>query len=87
MGQKADMVIKMAELTPEEYPELRSDFYQYLKKWQEELLKVILSGPVAFNFTLGQMVGINHFDLKVFQYNAEKRYYDSIFSPSRSELV
>jgi hypothetical protein len=87
LGQKADAIIKRAELTPEEYPEVRNEFYQYLKKWQEEPLKVILSGPVAFNFTLGQMVGVNHFDLEVFQFNAEKRCYDSIFSPSRSELI
>jgi len=38
--------------------------------------RLILSGPVAFNFMLGQLVGLNHYKLKVYQYNPEIGYED-----------
>jgi hypothetical protein len=87
LGRKADAVLTIPELVPEAYSELRRNVYQYLKKWQSEPIELVLSGPVAFALTLGQIIGLNHFDLKVYHYDSSQRAYLAITAPTRNEIV
>ena len=87
IGKQADAVIKVAELPPEDYPQLRQRVYQYFKEWQGDSIELILSGPVAFAFTLGQLTGLNHFDITVFQYDSSHRVYQVVPMPSRKEIT
>lgn len=84
---KADAVISVGELLPEEYPSLRKQVYQYLKQWQSAPIQIVLSGPVAFALTLGQIIGLNHFDVSVMHYDSTKRAYIRIDPPTRNEIM
>ena len=86
-GKAADAVIKVGELPPEDYPQLRQQVYHYFKEWQGEPIELILSGPVSFAFTLGQLVGLNHFDVSVFQYDSSLGNYQKTPIPSRKEIT
>ncbi|MGK5091134.1 SAVED domain-containing protein [Deltaproteobacteria bacterium TL4] len=87
LGRKADAVVRAGELTPEMYPELRRQIYQYFKQWQGEPLHLVLSGPVDLAFTLGQIIGINHFDVQVFHYDSAGRTYQPVPPPTRHEIL
>ena len=85
-GRSADAIIKMSSVTMRDYPVLRKQAYVYLKEWQLEQIDIVFSGPLAFAFTFGQIVGINHFDVTVFQYDAENRIYLETPKPTREEI-
>ena len=86
-GVKADVILKRGECKPEDYDVLRRETYQYLKKYQSEPINLILSGPVAFAFTLGQIVGLNHFDLQVFHFDSSRRSYLKVPIPTRDDIL
>jgi len=87
MERQADAVIQVGELTPDEFPELRRQIYDYLKQWQDDRIELVLSGPVALALTLGQLIGLNHFDLHVFHYDSAQRTYQAVPMPTRNEVM
>lgn len=87
LNLKADKVIRKGEVTPSEIPELRQEIYQHLKSWQGEQIKLVLSGPLALSFTLGQIVGLNHFDLNILHYDSSAGQYIQVKPPERKEVL
>ena len=86
LGKKADAVVRAGEVGPEEFPEIRTQVYSHLKEWQGEPIQLVLSGPLTLAFTLGQLVGLNHFDVRVLHYEAHSSSYTEVGIPERSEI-
>ena len=86
LGMKADLVIQSEEIGPPDFPGLRKKIYQQLKEWQGESIRLVLSGPLALSFTLGQLVGLNHFQVSVMHYHAETGSYLETPVPERKEI-
>lgn len=58
-----------------EAKELARKFYERLtaaKTQTTEPIKVFLSGPVVLAFVFGMLVGLNHFNLEIYYYDATK---------------
>ena len=87
LGIKADSVVQSDEIGPPDFPGLRKRIYEHLKQWQGESIKLVLSGPLALSFTLGQLVGLNHFDVTVMHYDSEKGCYLEAPVPERKEIL
>ena len=81
---KADKVISYPMVKPEDYPKIARDFYKAVSPNEENIL--ILSGPIVLNFLLGQLVGLNHFNIRLFQWDAERGRYVEVPKAERSWL-
>ncbi|MDP6180280.1 MAG: hypothetical protein QGG48_10345 [Desulfatiglandales bacterium] len=86
LGQSADAVIKEGEVQPKDFPRIRRQVYEKLNSWQGEPIRVVLSGPLTLSFTIGQIVGLNHFDLKVLHYDALANNYTEADVPKLDEM-
>lgn len=86
VGQKADAVVQKGEVGVDDFPELRKVVYAHLKVWTGEEVRLVLSGPLALAFTLGQLVGLNHFRVSVLHYDAESGAYTEVAVPTRQEI-
>ena len=54
-----------------EYPKILKEAYQAIReaaRGGEEVI-LVLSGPLALAFQLGQLVGLSHFKIRVFQFS------------------
>ncbi|MEM1510567.1 MAG: hypothetical protein QW096_11945 [Thermofilaceae archaeon] len=54
-----------------EYPQILREAYKAIKeaaRGGEEVI-LVLSGPLALSFQLGQLVGLSHFKIRVFQFS------------------
>ena len=71
----------------DDYKRLASAVYKELAVRQNCKLKLVLSGPVALNCLIGQLIGLGHFDIEVFQFNPLIKGYESVPQPDRSWLV
>ena len=87
LGQSADAVIKEGEVQPKDFPRIRRQVYEKLNSWQGEPIMVVLSGPLTLSFTIGQIVGLNHFDVSVMHYDSEKGCYLEAPMPERKEIL
>lgn len=87
LGMQADAVVCADEIGPEDFPELRMQIYERIKQWQGEPVRLVLSGPLALSFTLGQLVGLNHFDVTVMHYDSGKGCYVEAPVPERKEIL
>ena len=82
--KKADNIISYPEITTKDYPKIVKEFYHSLSQNDENY--IILSWPVSLNFQIGQVVGLNHFKVKLFQWNAEKQSYEELENVWRNVL-
>ena len=80
----ADKIISYPEITTKDYPKIVKEFYNSLSQNDENF--IILSWPVSLNFQLGQVVWLNHFKVKLFQWNAEKQVYEKLENIWRNVL-
>ena len=87
LGKSADWVVQHREVSPEDFATLRQEVYGQLKAWAGEEVKLVLSGPLALAFTLGQLVGLNHFRVNVLHYDAASGSYAEISAPTRQEIT
>ena len=86
LGRVADATLQLGEISPEDYPMLRKQIYEQLKSWSGEEVQLVLSGPLGLVFTLGQLVGLNHFKVSILQYDAEVSGYKDVPIPTRKEI-
>jgi len=87
LGRKADAIVRRTAVDPADFPEIRREVYTLLKQWQGGSITLILSGPLALAFTLGQLIGLNHFDIRLLHYNADQHCYQQVNAPGRSEIA
>lgn len=71
---------------PEHYEKLAREVYKALCAGQSKNIHLIISGPVALNFLVGQMVGLFHFQVTVYQYDPASSSYKPMPRPTRDWL-
>ncbi len=72
--------------TNEDYRRLASEVYKAMAQNQNCKIKLVLSGPVGLSFLIGQLVGLHHFDVEVFQYDPTSKGYQALPVPGRDWL-
>jgi len=81
------VISAIKQLEPSEFPVFAANAYKALKEVARGIkgpVNLVLSGPVALNFQFGQLVGLNHVDVRVWQWFAGE--YKAI-PPVRRELL
>ena len=78
--------MRRGEVGPEDFATLRQEVYTHLKAWTGEEVRLVLSGPLTLAFTLGQLVGLNHFRVNVLHYDAASGTYTEVAVPTRQEI-
>ncbi len=77
--------ISYGDIQIDDYPKIIKEFYNSLSQTEENY--IVLSGPVSLNFAIWQLVWINHFPIKLFQWNSEKLSYEELPSINRNILL
>lgn len=72
--------------TEADYEKLARALYAEIRDNQGKRIHLFLSGPVGLNLIVGQMVGLSHFNLVVYQYNGQQSQYEQLPQPSRTWL-
>lgn len=71
---------------PEHYESLARAVYAALCAGQGKNIHLVLSGPVALSFLVGQMAGLFHFQLTVYQFAPSTGGYEPMPRPTRAWL-
>ena len=69
-----------------DYKKITREIYKALAQNQNAEIHLVVSGPVGLNFLIGQLVGLSHFDVTVYQYDAISKSYMSLPLPDRTWL-
>ena len=69
-----------------DYKKIVKEVYSALAQNQNSKIHLIVSGPVGLNVLIGQVIGFNHFDVNIYQYDAIAKSYFKLPSPSRNWL-
>ncbi len=72
--------------TDKDYKKLAKAVYRELAKNQDKEIHLVLSGPVGLNFLIGQIAGLNHFDLHLYQFDPVNKGYMELPQPDRTWL-
>lgn len=72
--------------TPEDYRRMVEAVYSAVCAGQTARVKLVLSGPVALSCLIGQLLGLHHFDVEVFQWDPASSGYKAVPSPTRDWL-
>lgn len=71
---------------PEHYEALTKAVYAAVAQGQGKNIHLILSGPVALCFLIGQLVGLMHFQITVYQFVPGSGRYEPVPRPTRDWL-
>ncbi len=71
---------------PEHYEKIARAVYNAAVAGQGKNIHLVLSGPVALSFLVGQMVGLFHFQLTVYQFAPSTGGYEPMPKPTRAWL-
>lgn len=69
----------------EDYRRTARRVYREIARNQHKEIHLVLSGPVGLSFIIGQMVGLHHFNITVYQFDPETGYI-SLPKPQRDWL-
>ncbi|MEM4530564.1 MAG: SAVED domain-containing protein [Thermofilaceae archaeon] len=72
LGQEPFRVISYPRpVTEAEYPQILREAYRAIREASRggEEVALVLSGPLALSFQLGQLVGLSHFKVKLYQFS------------------
>lgn len=69
-----------------DYKKMVKETYKAMAQNQNSEIHLVVSGPVGLNILIGQLIGISHFDVIIYQYDAIKKGYVELPSPNRSWL-
>jgi len=72
--------------TDSDYKKITKELYKALAQNQNAEIHLVISGPVGLNFLIGQLVGLSHFDVTIYQYDPIKKGYSKLPSPDRNWL-
>jgi hypothetical protein len=69
-----------------DYKKITKELYKALAQNQNSEIHLVVSGPVGLSFLIGQLVGLSHFDVTIYQYEAFKKKYQKLPVPNRNWL-
>lgn len=69
-----------------DYKKMVKEVYRALAQNQNAEIHLVVSGPVGLNVLLGQLIGISHFDVIIYQYDPIKKGYIQLPTPTRNWL-
>ncbi len=71
LGEPAVVISYPRAVTEEEYPSIIREVYNAIRRASEggRTVHLVLSGPLALSFMLGQVVGLNHYNIVVYQFS------------------
>lgn len=69
-----------------DYKRITKEIYKALAQNQNAEIHLVVSGPVGLNFLIGQLVGMSHFDVSIYQYDAIGKAYKKLPNPDRNWL-
>ena len=76
LGEPFAVISYTKTLKPDEFNKVAGDVFKAIAKANTMLkgskITLVLSGPVALNFILGQFVGVGHFDINLAYWSAGK---------------
>jgi len=74
IGKVDDFISIPRAISEVEIPKIVSDAYKKIAKLAStgDEVAVVLSGPLALAFELGQVIGIGHYKIVVYQYSGGK---------------
>lgn len=71
---------------PEHYKQIAQAVYKACVQGQGKNIHLVMSGPVSLNFMIGQLIGLHHFAITVYQYDPASGGYVQMPSPTRDWL-
>lgn len=71
---------------PVHYEQIAREVYRATCAGQGRNIHVTLSGPVALSFLIGQLVGLFHFQVTVYQFTPSSGTYEPVPHPTRDWL-
>ncbi len=84
---KCEEVIKGNTLVlPEHYEALTKAVYAAVCQGQGKNIHLVMSGPIALSVLVGQLVGLMHFQITVYQYVPSSGTYEPVPRPTRDWL-
>jgi hypothetical protein len=86
IGEPTKVISYPRLVLEEEYPKIRKEVYDAVREagaGGEEVV-LVLSGPLGLAFTIGQLVGLSHWKLTVYQFTAGS--YRPVPPPTRDEM-
>lgn len=73
LGKPAAVISYPRAVVEAEYPQILREAYNAIRelavKYPDNAIILVLSGPVALNFQLGQLIGLSHFKVLPFQFS------------------
>jgi hypothetical protein len=70
-----------------DYKKISNEVYKAMAQNQNAEIHLVVSGPVGLNFIIGQIVGLSHFDVIIYQYDSIKKEYIRLPQPDRKWLT
>jgi len=71
IGEPSAVISYPRPVLEAEYPKILKEAYQAVREAARggEEIVLVLSGPLALSFQLGQLIGLSHFKVRVFQFS------------------
>jgi hypothetical protein len=69
-----------------DYKMLAQSVYRAMASHQSAKINLVLSGPVGLNCLIGQLIGLHHFNVVVYQFNPKAAGYQELPVPDRTWL-
>lgn len=84
---KCEEIIKGNTLVlPEHYEALTKAVYAAVCQGQGKNIHLVMSGPIALSVLVGQLIGLMHFQITVYQYTPSSGTYEPVPRPTRDWL-
>jgi len=84
LGEPWRVVSYPRAITEAEYPAIVKEVYKAIQEAGGEEVSLVLSGPLGLTFSLGQIIGLSHWKLTVYQFSAGR--YRPVPPPQREWL-
>lgn len=72
--------------TGDDYKKIARAVYREIAEHQSCKIRLVVSGPVGLNCLIGQLIGLHHFDVSIYQFNILTKGYDELPEPDRGWL-
>jgi hypothetical protein len=72
IGEPTEIISYPRPILEDEIPIIAGQVYKAIKKHATggNIIKLVLSGPLGLAFSIGQLIGLSHFKIIVYQFTA-----------------